>query len=101
MLRRNFLQGLIGALTGVPIVIQQGENDIQGVGVLRFPQQDYCDKDGNKTLARDVAANLSSQIKQGTILGLPSTRDENGNYLWDFRIEIGDPGQVKIERISE
>ena len=73
---------------------ESGEPDdgaaIRGVGVLRFP--------GDDPRIRKVAQEVASEIRQGTILALPDTRDKRGNYLWDFRIEGGDPAQVQVER---
>jgi hypothetical protein len=68
----------------------QNEPKIQGVGVLHCPA-------GSQQLAEEIAR----RICQGAILYLPSERDDNGNLLWDFRIEGGDPGQVIVRPIGE
>lgn len=33
---------------------------------------------------RDIARMMAEQVKAGASVGLPSTRDENGNLLWEF-----------------
>jgi hypothetical protein len=66
---------------------------IQGVGVIRFPVTD--------PEARKHAEAMVSGFRQGTMLVMPNTRDTQGNYEWDFRIEGGDPGQVRVERAPE
>jgi len=49
---------------------------IKGVGVLRYP-------DGQIEKAREMARG----IQDGVIFALPNTRDSEGCYCWDFRIE--------------
>lgn len=97
MNRRSFLHGIAGALLGVPVVIKEGAGVIDGVGVIRYPAQ-RAYSTGDLSRMRQAARELADHIKPGSIIGLPSDRDQRGEYLWDFKIEGGDPGQVKIER---
>lgn len=99
--RRNFLKAaatVVGA--SVPHVLQPGtKHAIGGVGVLRFPtSREYVDHGGHRISASQIAVDVAEHIRQGTVLALPSDRDEHGAYCWDFRIEGGDPGQVRVER---
>ena len=72
---------------------------IEGVGVIFYPELSLGD--GKKVRhARDAAREIAKSVRQGSIIGLPSTRDENGNLLWDFKIVEGDPGQVEVRRID-
>ncbi len=91
MNRRNFIGAIVGAFAA-PAVIKAGEGKIQGVGVLRHPDRDD---------ALQQAKNLASYFRPGSIIGFPNTRDSYGAYEWDFRIEGGDPGQVRIVRHGE
>lgn len=68
---------------------EENSNYICGVGVFRVPSGDS---------ARKIAHKLAKEIRQGSILILPSTRDEYGQYRWDFRIEGGDFDQVEVRR---
>ncbi len=77
-----------------PVQILPIPKPIQGVGVLHYPAQ------GLK-VAKMMAEDMADSIHQGAILFLPNDKDEHGNYLWDFRIEGGDPGQVIIKRQDE
>jgi hypothetical protein len=61
---------------------------LRGVGILRCP---------NEILARDMAQQAAACIRRGTTICLPGLRDKDGRYLWDFRIEGGDPTQVRVE----
>ena len=91
MTRRDFFKA--SPLAVLPCIKHQdpGSDPIKGVGVLRYPHC-YLHE------VRKVAENLCSEIRQGTIIALPNDVDEHGNYCWDFRIESGDPQQVKVER---
>lgn len=72
---------------------------IRGVGVLHRPDGVYLDEDFKAVAACDVAKKMAEEIKVGSVLVLPSTRaPDTGALLWDFRIEGGDPGQVRVER---
>lgn len=70
---------------------------IEGVGVLYFP---VVDLPNSGTQIREVARKVAESIRLGSVIGLPSTRDENGHLVWDFRIEAGDPGQVEVRRVD-
>lgn len=74
---------------------------LAGVGILRYPEGKVYERNGRSCSARDMARDFAENIQQGSILVLPNTRDEDGRYLWDFRIEGGDPGQVEIRRQGE
>ncbi len=65
-------------------------DNIKGIGVLRYP----ANVNGAHKLARDIAA----LIVPGSIICLPDSKDENGNYRWDFRMLEGDADQVAIQR---
>lgn len=84
----------------VPVILNSDGSKpaIEGVGVLRYPVN-LCEPtdQGYRKMARHIA----DFIRQGTILALPNTKDAAGDFLWDFRIEGGDPGQVKIVRGKE
>lgn len=80
-----------------PAIIKKGELPLQGVGVLRYPPGDIVLGEGTVPAAR-IARELAAEIRQGSVIALPGYRDSEGDYQWDFRIENGDPGQVKIER---
>ena len=78
----------------VPIIVSSDPKASDVEGVLRYPVMDYQTGDQ----ARNIAKHFLDFIRQGTILALPNTKDKGGDFLWDFRIAGGDPGQVKIER---
>ncbi len=92
--------GIAGALgLSLPKIVKEGEGKIQGVGVLRYPQRQYQSPLGGPLVdARDLARELSEKIGVGSIVAFSSETDANGNFVWDFRIEGGEPGQVRIER---
>lgn len=79
---------------GVPYVEKKR---FEGVGVLRYPRRFYG-KEGEQRSGAEMAREIGAMIRQGTILCFSDETDEHGNFVWDFRIEGGDPGQVKIER---
>jgi hypothetical protein len=77
-----------------PQIIEEGTgSEIKGVGILRYPE-------GN-CAAKMQAEEFAPHIRQGVTILLPSRVDENGYYLWDFRIENGDPRQVKVGRAQQ
>jgi DNA-directed RNA polymerase subunit RPC12/RpoP len=51
---------------------------INGVGVLRYPV-------GSQWVA--LVSAIAQKIQNGSILLLPNTKDEQGDYLWDFHVE--------------
>jgi hypothetical protein len=55
--------------------------------LVRFPREEFL-RDGTNQIdyeaARKFARQMAEQAKAGMSLGLPSDRDEQGNYLWDF-----------------
>ena len=94
MNRRGLLKSVIGAALA-PVILARGTEPIKGVGVLRYPEdQSY----GGGRTVRQIAQDLGAEIRQGTIIAFPNTVDSEGRYLWDFRIEGGDSGQVRVER---
>lgn len=100
MNRREMLKQSLAVPAGLvaPGILDPGhEGCIKGVGVLRYPSERCHRQSGEKTI-RDMAKELADQIRPGCILAFPSDTDEHGNFLWDFRIEEGDPGQVQIVR---
>ena len=99
MNRRGFLK----ALPLVPFVplagaSAAGPQPIQGVGVLRHPAKDCRTAAGDLVHARDLARQLAESVRAGSVIVLPNARDCCGDYQWDFRIENGDPAQVRVER---
>jgi hypothetical protein len=97
--RRSVLKAVIGGALGLlPEITRKGEGKIQGVAVLRYPNRLYPSEDGAQLTGAAIAKRVSESIGPGSILCLPGETDEHGNFLWDFRIEGADPGQVKIER---
>lgn len=93
--RRGFL-GALAAFLGVGAVVASEPREaaptgrpIEGVGVLRYPQNEE---------AFAIAKNLADTIRQGSIIAMSNNRDFMGQYEWDFRIEGGDPKQVRVER---
>jgi hypothetical protein len=114
MNRREMLKSAVSALPLIALpTLMNGEATaaaprIQGVGVIRYPTRMYdtncyiVAKDINALRhARDLAREMAENIRCGSIIGLPSDRDELDNYLWDFKIEGGDPGQVIVKRVGE
>lgn len=97
MNRRSLLKaGIAGALgLALPQIVQEGIGKIQGVGVLRYPNRYY-----GELSARDIARDLADKITPGTIIAFSSETDADGRFVWDFRIEGGDPGQVRVERME-
>jgi len=80
---------------------------LNGVGVLRYPEGSVLSEEIRETgefvttPCRVVADEIIAQIHYGSIIKLPSYVNEHGHYLWDFRIEGGNPTQVTVERIDE
>lgn len=74
-----------------------------GVGafIARYPNEDLQGPNpgaGNTTLdgqgnprryARDIMRQIGEQFKAGGVIGLPSKRDEKGNYLYDVEVPAG------------
>lgn len=65
------------------------DNGIDGIAVLYFPNEQH---------ALDKAREMADVIREGAFLALPSERYHNGQLKWDFKIEGGHPGHVKLER---
>jgi hypothetical protein len=96
MNRRSFLSYLpfaFPASVAAAVREEEGPKPIAGVGVLRMPV-----KIG--TEVRELTRKFSEQCKAGTTICLPNRRDDTGAYEWDFRVEGGDPKQVRVERGS-
>lgn len=75
---------------------------IKGVGVLRGPLDgDVTSVNGKTVTAYEWAQQVAQNLRQGCLLLLPNAKDENGNYLWDFRIEGGDSSQVIVRRYGK
>jgi len=73
----------------------------KGVGVLRYPQgygSTVEDAERRGKLNREIAQNIAENVREGSVIAFPNNRDSCGEYDWDFRIEGGDPGQVKVVR---
>jgi hypothetical protein len=100
MNRREFSGRLAMALAGIPVIRNDEASGqaLAGVGILYYPQQVYADEAGRESSAAQIASTIAAQIQRGSILVLPSNRDSDGYLLWDFRIQGGDPKQVKVER---
>lgn len=110
MERRGFLGAVakLAAVAVLPAAAVAGAEpvpapqSIDGVGVLRFPNQVCRDTpDGPDVHAKEIAEALATDIRKGTCVILPSDRDSFGQYLWDFRVEGGDPKQVLVKRREE
>lgn len=89
--------GTMASVQGKPLLPMRPEGDekglfIKGVGILRYPEYGVY-PDGKTCL--EVAEDTVKDLRQGCILALPSVRDGDGHYLWDFRIEGDDVHQVK------
>lgn len=70
---------------------------IKGVAVLHYPPgRFYEDAWGNRKSSQEFAQEIAQMIGHGAILLLPNDRDSKGRFVWDFRIEGGDPGQVTV-----
>lgn len=93
--RRSFIAAVAGALT-VPTVLREGTAPIKGIAVLRYPEFERY----GPNPAKDVARQISEHVRQGAVIGLPSTKDADGDYLWDFRIEGGGVDQVEVVRLE-
>ena len=67
---------------------------INGIVLLRFPDSpSHC---------RDLARDLATNIQNGATIGLPNSRDEYGEYLWDLKVVGGDQSQVEcVEEMEE
>jgi len=93
--RPDSLKAMLAGPAGMPNVLMESRQpEIQGVGVLRHPNDlSPVDLENVRHMAR--------MIRSGSILMLPNTRDERGAYAWGFHIEGGDSGQVKVERQGE
>lgn len=53
-------------------------------GVIRYPHKDYKNPDGTVTSARDMAREQGEKIKTGGVITFPSSKDEKGQYQWDW-----------------
>lgn len=92
--------GVIAPVAAAAAIQDECVKPIAGVGVLRYPVgETVIDEQVREN--REIAKDLSDQMQSGCILVLPACRDEEGSYLWDFRIEGGDPKQVRIERSTK
>ncbi len=80
--------------------IQEEPQAIDGIGILRYPASlQYKADDGSIVDARQMAQALCENMVRGSILILPNDRNEHGQYQWDFRIEGGDPQQVRVQHL--
>lgn len=101
MNRRDFFRrtpqilaaGLVGlGATPAPVEAEpKAPPHFQGIGVLRVPQG------LGKHVMEQYANLMSEDLRQGSVLVLSNCRDYMGEYEWDFRIEGGDPSQVRVE----
>ncbi len=55
-----------------------------GGGIMRHPNKDYVMPDGTIYPARDLAREQVEKFKTGHVMTLPATKDEKGQYIWDF-----------------
>lgn len=94
--RRGFL-GALAAFFGFGALAKSEKQYIDGIGVLRHPPG-YVDCGGKIVSNQEIARELMGGLCPGSIVVFPTSRDSHGDYEWDFRIEGGDPKQVKIER---
>jgi hypothetical protein len=119
--RRGFfalLSSLAGALAGLLVgkaaaaqPLQAGESlagklapmegPINGVGVLHYPVQFFKREDSSGFSSVDEAKKIAQSVQRGSVILLPSDRDADGNYLWDFRVEGGPFGQLVVEHDGE
>lgn len=76
---------------------ESADNGIDGIGVLYFPNEEYIGTNGQTILARDRAIEIANNIRPGGVIAIPSAVHEDGHRLWDFKIEGGHPGQVRVE----
>lgn len=71
---------------------------LKGICIVRYPPGGVIMPDGTQVSNEKIARQLAEQMHAGAMLTMPNTRDEYGEYEWDFRIEGGDQAQVKVER---
>lgn len=91
MLRRLwwFLFGKPATFRGVGVLVHPP-------GVTRATVRGETVEVSNAEVADDLAEWVTNG-GPGVILVLPADVDEHGNRLWDFRVEGGPDGQVKVE----
>ncbi len=66
-----------------PIIGRYPDEDLQGPNP--GPGNTTADSQGNqRRFARDIMRQIVEQSKSGSAIGLPSTRDKDGNYKWDI-----------------
>lgn len=53
-------------------------------GIIRHPHKDYVMPDGTVYSAREMAREQGEKLKTGGVIAFPSTKDERGNYQWDW-----------------
>lgn len=72
---------------------------------FRYPLEDVILPDGTKLSARDVARQISENRTSGAAMALPSTRDEQGQYKWDYEppyvIAGENQAQLWIENLDD
>lgn len=99
--RRNFLKAAGVSALAAPFV--ETEHDLppitKGVCILRVPVGTALLEDGSEQSWVEYAnEKITPDLRNGTILVLPATTNEYGDFVWDFRIEGGDVEQVKVIR---
>lgn len=66
--------------------------------LVRFPLDEYQDAAGTMRSAKDIAQAMVESLKAGGMPALPSTRDANGQLLWDLENpEMGDNAQGMLD----
>jgi hypothetical protein len=53
--------------------------------VLRYPNKVYTLPDGRKISGREIVQEIAENRASGGAVGLPSDRDDKGNYLFDYQ----------------
>lgn len=108
MKRRDFFRSALGVFAGPVAVLIDPQAakaaPVQSgppmISVIRYPDISYQDADGAETSAMSVAAELGKAIKPGSVILMPSTRDETGQYLWDIAFMGTENPPAKVQRVE-
>jgi len=67
-----------------------------GGGIIRFPEGITVMPDGTERNNQEIAREIIEKAETGHVMGLPSTKDENGNFLWEYMPPTvnGDPAKL-------
>ena len=88
--RRGFIGSLLAMLgigAAAKAVAKPAEPPFKGVGVFRYPVGEINLPDGSRLSTQTYAEQLIEKLHDVSVIMLPNTRDCDGNYVWDFRIE--------------